>query len=461
MEKEILKDFIKTVKYGKKKDDATYDIIMKKLDKINKKYGFKMDINLRTKYAGRNWTQEDHINVLFKNDIKELHYASDNRTGGYYLMMSGFFEDTMKIYISQGADFFRGNPSEFNGVRYKQSSWELMKLLNTYLIENTEVDKEKYNTITYNKEENDYEFDVEKVEENELLNLLKSLSQKIKKYPQVMKKFLEENPESEQIAEKYGQNEGRKRLFAKFNRAFLVTQNIYPEGPIQSDGTKENEEDKTENSTEKNDRNKKQTEIGKSIIYYGIPGSGKSHYIQHEILQNVPEECYERVTFYPEYTYYDFVGQKIPNDKGTGLVFEPGPFTRILEKALRDKENKIHYYLIIEEMNRGNAQAILGDIFQLLDRDEYGNSKYKITNYVIAEYLKEKKVTTYSEKIGIPSNLSIIATINTSDQNVFNLDTAFGRRWEYEIIGEKQAEKADNIYTKANVIGIEGITWNE
>ncbi len=113
---------------------------------------------------------------------------------------------------------------------------------------------------------------------------------------------------------------------------------------------------------------------------------------------------------------------KIPNDKGTGLVFEPGPFTRILEKALRGKENKIHYYLIIEEMNRGNAQAILGDIFQLLDRDEYGNSKYKITNYVIAEYLKEKKVTTYSEKIGIPSNLSIIATINTSDQNVFNLE---------------------------------------
>ena len=149
----------------------------------------------------------------------------------------------------------------------------------------------------------------------------------------------------------------------------------------------------------------------------------------------------------------------MPKDDGTGLQFEPGPFTRILEKALKNRQK--HYYLIIEEMNRGNAQAIFGDIFQLLDRDTDGNSVYATTNYSVSQYLKSKGINLKESKIIIPSNVTIISTINTSDQNVFNLDTAFGRRWQYEVFGEEQTKGTNNIYSKGNIIGIEGFTWNE
>ena len=112
-------------------------------------------------------------------------------------------------------------------------------------------------------------------------------------------------------------------------------------------------------------------------------------------------------------------------------------------------------------MNRGNAQAIFGDIFQLLDRDTDGNSVYATTNYSVSQYLKSKGINLKESKIIIPSNVTIISTINTSDQNVFNLDTAFGRRWQYEVFGEEQTKGTNNIYSKGNIIGIEGFTWNE
>ena len=76
------------------------------------------------------------------------------------------------------------------------------------------------------------------------------------------------------------------------------------------------------------------------------------------------------------------------------------------------------------------------------------------TTYKKNKQLKENKII-------IPSNLTIIATINTSDQNVFNLDTAFGRRWQYEIFGEEHTKGTNNIYTKGKIKGIEGFTWNE
>ena len=84
-----------------------------------------------------------------------------------------------------------------------------------------------------------------------------------------------------------------------------------------------------------------------------------------------------------------------------------------------------NYYLIVEEVNRGNAPAIFGDIFQLLDRDDNGVSEYGISNEAIAGYACGDK----NIKVKIPANLFILATMNTSDQNVFTLDTAFKRRW--------------------------------
>ena len=142
----------------------------------------------------------------------------------------------------------------------------------------------------------------------------------------------------------------------------------------------------------------------------------------------------ERVVFHPDYMNTDFVGQILPTVKGEGdekeitYDFTPGPFTRVLKKAINDPGK--HYYLVIEEINRGNAPAIFGEIFQLLDRESDGTSSYKITNYNIASEVFGNKETP----VFIPSNLSILATMNTADQNVFTLDTAFQRRWDMKMI---------------------------
>lgn len=179
---------------------------------------------------------------------------------------------------------------------------------------------------------------------------------------------------------------------------------------------------------------------GENILLYGVPGSGKSWTIQHEYCDD--EKCMERLVFHPDYMYSDFVGQILPvvkkDDEGKEKVryeFKPGPFTKILKKAYENPTKS--YYLVIEEINRGNAPAIFGEIFQLLDRmDEdkdgfkKGTSDYGITNENIA-------LEVYGDpdcKVRIPANLSILGTMNTSDQNVFTLDTAFQRRWIMRMI---------------------------
>ena len=169
-----------------------------------------------------------------------------------------------------------------------------------------------------------------------------------------------------------------------------------------------------------------QTSSGANILFYGVPGAGKSHEIDKIIVQ----ERSERVVFHPDYTYSDFVGQILPRvvEDKLKYVFEPGPFTKMLKKAIDDPGNM--YYLVIEEINRGNAPAIFGDIFQLLDRNDDGSGKYHISNYDMATivYGDENHI------IKIPANLTLLATMNTSDQNVFTLDTAFQRRWEMHLI---------------------------
>ena len=185
-------------------------------------------------------------------------------------------------------------------------------------------------------------------------------------------------------------------------------------------------------------------------IYYGVPGSGKSYKID-EITKNLSEEQKIRVVFHPEYTNADFVGQILPCLTSAGIEyrFKAGPFSRILKKAYQNPDKP--HYLIIEEINRGNAAAIFGDLFQLLDRDSEGWSSYEIENLDINSFIRSKDSTysdakiessvnvgnyTWTENTGIrlPPNLSILATMNTSDQNVFTLDNAFQRRWDMELV---------------------------
>ncbi|WP_449540441.1 AAA family ATPase [Ferdinandcohnia sp. Marseille-Q9671] len=197
---------------------------------------------------------------------------------------------------------------------------------------------------------------------------------------------------------------------------------------------------------------------GVNLIIYGAPGTGKSH----ELDNRYYGKNSIRVTFHPEYTYHDFVGSYRPQpiykvdttdsesykfvtevretfDKGEPYItynFIPGPFTLSLEKALRSTKidsTPQMYTLIIEEINRANAPAVFGDLFQLLDRQSNGESTYGVSNLEILKYLQGKGVIDADQtEIKIPHNLNIVATMNSADQGVFVMDSAFKRRWNFE-----------------------------
>ena len=180
-----------------------------------------------------------------------------------------------------------------------------------------------------------------------------------------------------------------------------------------------------------------------NILLYGVPGCGKSHKVEEEYESKITTVKNKiRVVFHPDYTYSDFVGQLLPVlkevENAQGITeeklqyeFVPGPFTNILKTAYAEPDQQC--LLIIEELNRGNAPAIFGEIFQLLDRNDDGTSKYAIYNRDISMALYDEP----NKSIKLPPNLTIVATMNTSDQNVFTMDTAFQRRWQMEHIPNK------------------------
>lgn len=181
---------------------------------------------------------------------------------------------------------------------------------------------------------------------------------------------------------------------------------------------------KTVSNVESSDNRK-----GDNILLYGVPGAGKSHFISKYYCDDY--ERFERIVFHPDYMNTDFIGQILPSIDEDGVIaykFTAGAFTRILRKAHLDPSN--HYYLIIEEINRGNAPAIFGEIFQLLDRNKAGVSEYAISN----NYISKEVYGSDDHPIRISSNLTLLATMNTADQNVFTLDTAFQRRWQMRMI---------------------------
>jgi len=196
-------------------------------------------------------------------------------------------------------------------------------------------------------------------------------------------------------------------------------------------------------------------------VVYGTPGCGKSYYVQNTYLAKcgVAKDHRIRTTFYMDYTNTDFVGQILPKVKPSGEVtydFNPGPFALALKTAIENPD--VAVALIIEELNRGNAASIFGDIFQLLDRDAKGKSQYSITNVNLQDYLNKCFEGVYTfNSISIPANLYIVATMNTSDQNVFTLDTAFKRRWQFEKL--RNEFTLEHEYKDYFVPGMDGVTW--
>ena len=178
-------------------------------------------------------------------------------------------------------------------------------------------------------------------------------------------------------------------------------------------------------------------------IHYGTPGSGKSHMVKDlvEIIypdKNDREEYMFRTTFHPDSDYSTFVGCYKPKMEGDNIkyVFTPQAFTNAYIKAWQKPEKQI--YLVIEEINRGNCAQIFGDLFQLLDRKD-GVSEYPINADADLRQYLEKELGTDSEgikngKLKLPNNLYIWATMNTSDQSLFPMDSAFKRRWSWKCV---------------------------
>jgi len=213
-----------------------------------------------------------------------------------------------------------------------------------------------------------------------------------------------------------------------------------------------------------------------NLIVYGAPGTGKSWKI-NESLKNgkkigyVANDGVFRTTFHPDTDYSIFVGCYKPSmSQNNDIVYEfvPQIFLKAYMKAWEEYlkvnsqsnednlENKIpnykHVYLIIEEINRGNCAQIFGDIFQLLDRDEKGFSEYGIIpdqdikdyylknnypwNKIKDELIKNNKIQQSSNEfyLAFPPNFHIWATMNTSDQSLYPMDSAFKRRWDWEYV---------------------------
>ena len=190
-------------------------------------------------------------------------------------------------------------------------------------------------------------------------------------------------------------------------------------------------------------------------IVFGAPGTGKSYRLNEDkkVLLQGCEENYERVTFYPDYSYSQFVGTYKPvmDEDGRSICYSyvPGPFLRVLVKALKSgmSGRPKPYLLLLEEINRAKMASVFGDIFQLLDRNENGSSIYEIsTGQDMKRYLRSELGGDESayEHIRIPNNMFIWATMNSADQGVFPMDTAFKRRWSFEYIGIDENDQ--NVY---------------
>lgn len=180
-------------------------------------------------------------------------------------------------------------------------------------------------------------------------------------------------------------------------------------------------------------------------ILYGPPGTGKSTKIKHLIAEHGFEVS--RTTFHPDTDYQSFAGGYKPvvvydiekkEDKIT-YQFVPQAFTKTYVKAHQNPEKS--YLLVIEEINRGNCAQIFGDLFQCLDRNDTGQSEYSIEAEAdLAKYLESVGLST---QISLPSNLYLYATMNTSDQSLFPMDSAFKRRWDWEYVPIDYAKAAE------------------
>ncbi|WP_322446710.1 AAA family ATPase [Robertmurraya mangrovi] len=240
---------------------------------------------------------------------------------------------------------------------------------------------------------------------------------------------------------------------------------------IESDEVEEeNEEQELEESVEET-QDEPQADINKphNRILFGAPGTGKSFTLEED--RKLFGKKYERVTFHPNYSYAQFVGTYKPKpklkDNGEEYIsyeFVPGPFLRVWIQAMLSKKSgsSTNHLLIIEEINRANVAAVFGDVFQLLDRDGRGTSEYSIAaSEDMKDYLMKEWGFSAGEvqEISLPNNMYLWATMNSADQGVYPMDTAFKRRWSFEYIGIDEGQDQLNGIT-VDLSFEREIAWN-
>lgn len=209
-------------------------------------------------------------------------------------------------------------------------------------------------------------------------------------------------------------------------------------------------------------------------IVYGAPGTGKSYSLNQEVEKYFGNNI-KRVTFYDGYTYGQFVGMYKPTvdeKNGIGYSYVPGPFMQQLVQSLKNSED--NFCLVVEEINRAKADKVFGNIFQLLDRDSSGKSRYPVSvseeqlEFLKIELKEQEEILEEIKEKGlyIPDNLYIWATMNSADEGVQPLDTAFKRRWKFEYISlnkneEKFEKQRGNIKLIIGKNTTSNLEWNE
>ena len=256
-------------------------------------------------------------------------------------------------------------------------------------------------------------------------------------------------------------------------------------------------------------------------IFFGAPGTGKSYQLKKLAEDSFIKENISRVTFYPDYTYSQFVGsfkpvtryQYVPNDQKSdkersfrptndescapqteagehmeayiSYEFVPGPFLDVYIKAVQNPNE--NFLLVVEEINRANPAAVFGDVFQLLDRDPNGRSEYEVAvprdmrsyfetflpEYATTAHIsnpakllsERKRLTRETARLSLPPNMYIWATMNSADQGVFPMDTAFKRRWDFRYMGINEGEDTVIDGTPLNKIAVpcggRNVVWND
>ncbi|MDB2421873.1 AAA family ATPase [Paracoccaceae bacterium] len=201
---------------------------------------------------------------------------------------------------------------------------------------------------------------------------------------------------------------------------------------------------------------------GENVIFYGAPGTGKSNRVEKKIGKAGKRPF--RTVFHPDLQNSDFFGCLKPQMDGKKVRygFSPGPFMKALAEAYKEPAEPV--FLVIEELNRAAAAAVFGDLFLLLDRDDDGMGEYDVSfPSTESELWFEKETGAAHKALQLPSNLFIYATMNSADQGVYPIDTAFRRRWrqEYLPLDYKSGPKGDVAYVGYTTGKYHSLAWRE